>query len=47
MPETNEEDKSKDSTPPIFKSWTGWYVLVLGNLVFLVIIFYLFTLAYK
>ena len=33
-----ENDKA-----PFFKSWTGWYVLVLLFLVVLIIIFYLIT----
>jgi len=47
MSEKNPQDKNKDSKPPIFKSWTGWYLLVIGNLIFLIIVFYLFTIAYK
>ncbi|MFZ9387639.1 MAG: hypothetical protein ACO25B_07130 [Chitinophagaceae bacterium] len=37
MKETN------DDKAPLFKSWTGWYVLVLGFLVLLIILFYFFT----
>jgi hypothetical protein len=29
--------------PPLFRSWTTWYVLVISFLVFLIIIFHLFT----
>ena len=29
--------------PPIFKSWTAWYILVIGFLVFLIIVFLFFT----
>lgn len=35
-----EQDNDK---APLFKSWTGWYVLVIGFLVLLVLLFYLFT----
>ncbi|RED97008.1 hypothetical protein C7460_11356 [Marinoscillum furvescens DSM 4134] len=33
-------------TPPYFKSWKTIYLLVIGNLVALVALMYLFTLAY-
>ncbi|MGZ3956786.1 MAG: hypothetical protein ACXVBT_02815 [Flavisolibacter sp.] len=29
--------------PPIFKTWTSWYVLVIGFLAILILLFYLFT----
>ncbi|MGB3182028.1 MAG: hypothetical protein WBB45_11595 [Cyclobacteriaceae bacterium] len=29
--------------PPLFRTWRGWYLLVLGNLVALVLIFYWLT----
>ncbi|WP_347158148.1 hypothetical protein [Pontibacter chitinilyticus] len=32
--------------PPFFKSWSGMYWLVLGNLAFLVGLFYLITRLY-
>jgi len=28
---------------PFFSSWNGWYVFVIGFLVLLIILFYLFT----
>jgi len=28
---------------PLFKSWTHWYVLVIGFLAVLILLFYLFT----
>ena len=34
----DEEDKV-----PLFKSWTHWYVLVIGFLIVLIIVFYIFT----
>ncbi|WP_255697679.1 hypothetical protein [Fulvivirga ligni] len=37
------EDKKEAEKIPIFKSWKTWYFVVLGNLIFLIIIFYLFT----
>ena len=47
------EDKEKvlvrDETdkPPFFKSWSGMYWLVLGNLAFLILLFYLITKIYE
>ncbi len=35
-----EQDNDK---APFFKSWTHWYVLVIGFLVLLIILFSLFT----
>ncbi len=32
-----------DEKPPFFKSWKTWYLLVIGFLVVLIILFYLFT----
>jgi len=29
--------------PPIFKSWNQMYIFVFGHLIFLIILFYLFT----
>jgi len=34
---------SEAEKPPLFKNWKGWYFLEIGNLVFLIILFYLFT----
>jgi len=33
--------------PPGFKSWKGWYLLVLGNLTLLILLFYLFTKIFE
>jgi hypothetical protein len=33
--------------PPFFKSWAGMYWLVLGNLVFLILLFYIITKIYE
>lgn len=46
------EDKTTDikeiqDKPPFFKSWKGWYLLVVGNLIFLILLFYLFTRYYS
>ena len=34
---------SDEEKPPIFSSWKKLYTLVLLNLIFLIILFYLFT----
>ena len=31
----------KDERPPVFKSWRTWYGLLAGNLLLLIILFYL------
>ena len=33
--------------PPFFGSWSGMYWLVLGNLAFLIVLFYIITRAYS
>jgi hypothetical protein len=35
-----ETDKDK---APLFNSWTGWYILVIGFLLVLIILFYYLT----
>ena len=37
----NERD-SIDEPPPLFKSWNGWYALVLGVLVLVIATLFLF-----
>lgn len=34
---------SDSEKPPVFNSWKGWYILLLGTLAALVGLFYLFT----
>ncbi|MDX5422373.1 MAG: hypothetical protein LPK14_08980 [Hymenobacteraceae bacterium] len=43
-PVDTEEEIEK---PPFFKSWAGMYWLVLGNLAFLVLLFYAITKFYE
>lgn len=38
-----EEDNSSEERPPILGSWNKIYLVVLGNLAFLIIIFILLT----
>ncbi|MCC9138564.1 hypothetical protein ACFSKU_00210 [Pontibacter silvestris] len=33
--------------PPFFNSWSGMYWLVLGNLTFLIVLFYFITKIYE
>ncbi|MFT4661940.1 MAG: hypothetical protein ACI8XB_002222 [Patiriisocius sp.] len=33
----------KESKPPIFNSWFGWYALLIGVLAVLIVLFYWFT----
>ena len=37
----------QNNKPPFFKSWTSWYVLVIGFLILLIILFYLFTKTFS
>lgn len=48
MSERDERDEpAEDEPPPFGGSWGRLYALVLGNLVFLVVLFYLFTKAFR
>lgn len=40
-----EKEKAIEK-PPFFKSWAGMYWLVLGNLAFLILLFYILTKLY-
>ncbi len=42
MQNITEEEK-----PPLFNSWRMWYLVVGGNLVFMVILFYIFTKVFE
>lgn len=37
----------QDSKPPFFKNWKGIYLLVIGNLIVLILLFYWFTLSFS
>jgi len=37
----------EDQKPPFFKTWARLYWFVIGNLVVLILLFYLFTKAYQ
>ena len=48
MQDTQPVDKEKPlEKPPIFKSWAGMYWLVLSNLAFLILLFYILTKIYE
>jgi hypothetical protein len=44
---TNDKNVEPESPPPLLGSWRNLYLLVIGNLAFMVIVFYLFTIAYR
>jgi hypothetical protein len=33
--------------PPIFKSWTGWYILILSVMVVQIIVYRILTVAFS
>ena len=41
------DDRDDEGPPPFGGSWTRLYALVLGNLVVLILLFYLFTRAFR
>ncbi|WP_018479715.1 hypothetical protein [Pontibacter roseus] len=47
MKESDHTTKDNLDKPPFFKSWRGMYWLVLGNLAFLIILFYIITKLYE
>jgi hypothetical protein len=48
MTTLNSEKKNKDQEkPPILSSWNRLYTVVLLNLAFLIILFYLFAKAFE
>jgi hypothetical protein len=42
-----DENDSSEEPPPVLKSWKNVYLLVLGNLLFWVALFTLFTWMFK
>lgn len=44
---SNDQDLNNEETPPLFQTWNGWYTLVIGTLVFLIGLFYWFTITFK
>ena len=43
----DSQQSAETDKPPFFKSWKGMYWLVLGNLAFLIILFYIITRIYS
>ncbi|MEJ2004695.1 MAG: hypothetical protein P8X57_06975 [Cyclobacteriaceae bacterium] len=44
MTENIKTDPSEN--PPLFRSWKGWYILLIANLIAMIILLYLFTIAF-
>lgn len=42
-----QESQEELEGPPFFKRWAGMYALVIGNLIFLIVLFYFITAAYS
>jgi hypothetical protein len=36
-------NEAQNDKPPLFKTWTAWYVVVIGFLILLIVLFDLFT----
>ncbi len=47
MDEKQDLNETEDSPPPRFKSWNTIYMLVLGNLALMVVLFYIFTKVFN
>lgn len=47
MKEAEDKTLPELDKPPFFKSWKGMYWLVLGNLAFLITLFYIITKIYE
>ncbi|MBX0335245.1 hypothetical protein K3G39_18580 [Pontibacter sp. HSC-14F20] len=47
MKETDNKPTQELDKPPFFKSWKSMYWLVLGNLAFLITLFYIITRIYS
>ena len=45
--EQYQQQKPKEDQPVPFKTWSGWYLLVAGVLVILILLFYLFTKQFQ
>ncbi len=42
-----ENEAENTEKPPFFKEWKSWYILVIGELILLIILFYWFTNAFS
>jgi hypothetical protein len=45
--EADKERRIMEDRPPVFRTWSAVYALVLGFLAFLVVLFHLFTRHYR
>lgn len=45
--ELDPQEVDVEEPPPLFKSWTTWYAVVLINLAVLVLLFYWFTKTFE
>ena len=45
--EDNTTEKEPEKLPGFFKSWNQLYLAVLGELIILVVMFYLFTIVFE
>jgi hypothetical protein len=43
---TEENDPARIDKPPLFRSWRGWYTLVLVSLMIMILLLYAFTIAF-
>ena len=41
--QSDNDTEFQEERPPIFRTWRGLYLAVLGNLVLLIVIFYILT----
>jgi hypothetical protein len=46
-PDQELQPEFPEEPPPIFASWNTWYAVVLLNLVFLIVLFSIFTRAFR
>lgn len=44
---TQNPKLESDAPPPFFRSWRNLYVMVLGELVLVIVLFYLFMKAFR
>ncbi|MDR1727484.1 MAG: hypothetical protein LBT74_06095 [Acidobacteriota bacterium] len=44
---TRPADAAPEERPPVFKTWRGIYLALLGNLLLLIMVFYLITKVFS
>lgn len=44
---TKSNEDRDFSAPPFFKSWKSIYYIVIGNLIMMILLFYLFTTSFQ